>query len=305
MEEGNVILSWSGNRKHGFKVWVRDHPDIVVMIRTFEDDYESPIASACIEHLNVMSPVFVFENDPPVTRRFRSWCEPAWFQVSAGIDDISFYDFTIIANDGVDTYPMVRQVVETLFEGGLCKHCATPLGPRTTVPLPRLVFPGPVDGQFYSRGHYWNNPMIISTAVADLLRPGIDDWYEFRPLEQPLQLPWYKQRGSQKRRFLEMIPRKWVDMVGLRKPACSTQFCLGCSARWHTYVAMQMDVECFTSRDSLQKLTGPVACGRWGTSSYHLLVADEIRRKFLKNRSAHGFQFARLAFAPAEEIAQQ
>jgi hypothetical protein len=306
MEEANVVLSWRAEADGGFTVWAREKPAISVRIATWGDaDFYDELVHRAIYELDVMTPCFLFEVEPPFPPEVAPWTEPAWYVLGEGavvevpIEAADPGDQAARADDpGEARIQAMHRLHGTLFDGGVCAACHSPVGARNRVPLPAFRDAGTYHGFWRDLGR--QRIMVYSRTVLDLLGPGMDGWFRRRPARAVR--PWWGRWFSPA--YDELVPTRAVELCSLRANPPFSQACASCGAARHSYVGPESPLNYFMRRERLVELAGTrVACVRWG-AQHHVLVDAGVRAALLREKRAYGFAFDRVGFLGADQAAE-
>lgn len=216
--EGRVyVCSWK-QTPAGFSVWVKARPAIRAEAASFAAADEA-LWGEIISAYNDGESVRVYDPPEPVDPKLAEYLSPRLVYV--------------VGNDWVRA-----SNPDELYEGGVCRDCGNPRGPRTTA---RAVV---ADIESGSDGGFIHTFRFFSEAFVNLLTSNEREAFEWRPIDRP---------GRTRKLFFELILKRSISLVGVRGLKCEVVICRACSYRPGIVVKSPELPDNFICRDDLPR----------------------------------------------------
>ncbi|MBN1513958.1 MAG: hypothetical protein JXB13_18215 [Phycisphaerae bacterium] len=272
MREGRTHRICWRHTPEGYEFWVKSRPDVRLACPEITDDLGFELDLLLMESGVDTEPLLTF--DPPLPNEAAN---ARWL-----VDDLA-----VVAGNA---YAWLAGQVADYYEGGVCKACRRPQGPRNEHPL---VMSHPPEGDLCFPGAPFMSlacPLICSERFRSLLTPEEQACADWLPIE----------RGPRSRRkYFECVPHHVVSECPIK----------GSSAGWRCVVCG------FTS------ITSPQDCGlgavvahtsisvprppMFGVGSptwQNLVLPGPRARAILKQRGSRGVYVRSLGVAEADDV---
>jgi hypothetical protein len=288
MEEGFYICSWSSSEA-GYELWLKVKPSVRGSGSTYEAA-EQALLNAIMDSGGAMHSVLEFVPPLPPADNIRRYLVPAIVRIWGD----ERFELAGPRRPGAFATPAERETytdgLDSFYEGGLCRECRSPRGPRTPIPLELKYVGSGCAGGFVSIGG--GTSYVFAQKFLDLLTHSERASLELRKVIPPTRC---------RITFYELLGPSGPTFVGLKGVAPHASWeCDACGYRLFSYLRTDFDLGDFVAQEDLPTpLPGIFTIGH----SPHVALAVTADRwaELVGQKQARGILSVPLGIAPSDQ----